>query len=54
MEKDPVCGMSIDPQRAAAVSEHQGRTYYFCSEECKQKFDRDPQRYVGKIVAKRS
>jgi Cu+-exporting ATPase len=46
MEKDPVCGMQVDPARAAASSEHQGKTYYFCSSHCKQKFDRDPKQFV--------
>jgi hypothetical protein len=31
MEKDPVCGMQVDPQKAVGTSEHQGKTYYFCS-----------------------
>jgi Cu+-exporting ATPase len=47
MEKDPVCGMSIDPQKAAGKSEYQGKTFYFCSADCKQAFDKEPQRYVG-------
>ena len=44
---DPVCNMKIDTERAAATSEYQGRTYYFCSTGCKQAFDSDPQRYAG-------
>jgi len=36
--KDPVCGMDIDPAAAAASEEHEGTTYYFCSEACYQKF----------------
>ena len=28
-EIDPVCGMTVDPQRAASTHEHAGRTYYF-------------------------
>jgi P-type Cu+ transporter len=47
MAKDPVCGTEVDPQQAAATSEYQGTTYYFCSAGCKQAFDQDPQRYVG-------
>ncbi len=45
--KDPVCGMEIDPETAAGKSEHQGVTYYFCSEGCKQSFDANPQQYLG-------
>jgi len=46
MEKDVVCGMQVDPNRAAGKSEYQGRTYYFCSIACKAKFDANPQHYV--------
>jgi Cu+-exporting ATPase len=38
-EIDPVCGMSVDPARAAGSSRIGGRTFYFCSASCKQKFD---------------
>lgn len=47
-DKDPVCGMEIDPATAAGQSEYQGQTYYFCSAGCKQKFDSDPAQYGGK------
>ena len=46
MTKDPVCGMSIEESKAAASLVHQGRTYYFCSENCKTKFLQDPLRYA--------
>ncbi|MBA2646036.1 MAG: heavy metal translocating P-type ATPase [Pyrinomonadaceae bacterium] len=36
---DPVCGMTVDPERAAGKSERDGQTYYFCSPMCKEKFD---------------
>jgi Cu+-exporting ATPase len=45
MEKDPVCGMQVDPAKAAGSSERNGKTYYFCSPRCKQKFDADPKQY---------
>ena len=47
MEKDPVCGMSVDPKSAAGKSDYQGKTYYFCSAGCKKAFDSDPEKYVG-------
>ena len=47
MEKDPVCGMDVDPRQAAGTSEYQGKTYYFCSAGCKRSFDKEPERYVG-------
>ena len=46
MVTDPVCKMQIDENKAAAKSEYQGKTYYFCAPICKTKFDRDPQQYV--------
>jgi Cu+-exporting ATPase len=46
--KDLVCGMDVDTETAAATSEYQGRTYYFCAPGCKKQFDRDPERYIGK------
>jgi Cu+-exporting ATPase len=47
MAKDPVCGMEVDPLRAADTSVYQGKVFYFCAAGCKQAFDQDPQRYVG-------
>ena len=44
---DPVCGMKVDPQRAAATSEHAAKLYYFCSPSCKKQFDKDASRYVA-------
>jgi Cu+-exporting ATPase len=45
--KDPVCGMQVEPAKAAATSEYRGQTYYFCSPGCKAKFDANPSQYVG-------
>jgi P-type Cu+ transporter len=44
---DPVCGMQVDPQKAAAKSELQGETYYFCCAGCKKKFEGNPAQYTG-------
>ena len=46
MAKDPVCGMEVDEGSAAATSEYQGKTYYFCAASCKERFDRSPEQYV--------
>ena len=43
---DPVCGMQVNQQNAAGRSAHQGKTFYFCSEDCKKQFDQDPEPYV--------
>jgi YHS domain-containing protein len=45
--KDLVCGMTIDPQIAAATSEYKGKTYYFCAKGCKVAFDKNPEKYVA-------
>ncbi|HJS59430.1 MAG TPA: cupredoxin domain-containing protein [Vicinamibacteria bacterium] len=38
-ETDPICGMAVLPERAAATSARGGRTYYFCSVGCQERFD---------------
>lgn len=47
MAKDPVCGMEVSPEKAAAKSQHGGNTVYFCSTGCKEKFDREPGKFTG-------
>jgi len=44
---DPVCGMKVDPEHAAARREHAGSTYYFCCDGCGHRFAADPARYLG-------
>ena len=46
MERDVVCGMQVDPAKAAGKSEFNGKTYYFCSQSCKAKFDANPSQYA--------
>jgi Cu+-exporting ATPase len=46
MEKDPVCGMAVDPSRAKGTHEHAGKTYYFCCAGCKEKFSAAPAKYL--------
>ena len=48
MERDVVCGMQVDPAKAAGTSDYNGKTYYFCSVTCKKKFDANPSQYAGK------
>jgi uncharacterized membrane protein YraQ (UPF0718 family)/YHS domain-containing protein len=50
--KDPVCGMTVDMATAEHRSVHHDETWYFCSAGCKETFDRDPAKYVGKYVGK--
>jgi RND family efflux transporter MFP subunit len=44
--QDPMCGMEIDPAKAAGKSAYNGKTYYFCSKSCKETFDKDPKKYA--------
>ena len=46
MEKDPVCGMQVDPASARAKFEHGGRTYFFCCAGCATKFEAAPEKYL--------
>jgi Cu+-exporting ATPase len=43
---DPVCGMKVQPEKAAATREFQGKTYYFCGKGCAAKFDADPEKWL--------
>jgi len=45
--KDPVCGMKVKKSQAAAVSDYEGKKYYFCAVGCKEKFDKDPKKYLS-------
>src|ERR1700728_3785055 len=47
VEKDPVCGMTVNPDRAAAQSVHDGKTFYFCGQSCAKKFAASPEKYLG-------
>jgi P-type Cu+ transporter len=44
---DPVCGMTVNPLSAAGSFEHNGQTYYFCSQHCLHKFREDPERFLS-------
>jgi Cu+-exporting ATPase len=50
--KDPVCGMAVDANRSSS-HEHAGRTYYFCSQRCHERFVNDPEHFLrpGKASA---
>jgi YHS domain-containing protein len=44
--KDAVCGMNVSPQSAKATSIFDKTAYVYCSENCKSKFDKEPQKYL--------
>lgn len=45
--KDPVCGMTVEIPNAEFTAEHEGLTYYFCSQGCLDRFTADPGAYVS-------
>jgi len=44
---DVVCGMELNPAEVEYVSEYKGEKYYFCSENCKDHFEKDSEKYAG-------
>jgi len=48
MALDPVCGMTVDPAKAAGAFDYKGTKYYFCSKHCLHSFGSDPERYLSK------
>ena len=46
MKTDPVCGMQVDPAKAAGTAEYQGETYYFCGQRCLDRFRADPAKFL--------
>jgi P-type Cu+ transporter len=44
---DPVCGMTVEPSRAAGSVDYQGRTYYFCGRRCLERFRENPEPFVS-------
>ncbi|HEX3034306.1 MAG TPA: heavy metal translocating P-type ATPase [Thermodesulfobacteriota bacterium] len=51
LEKDPVCGMDVDPESAAGSYEYEGKTYFFCNPSCLKKFQTDPAKYLTEAPA---
>ncbi|TML89285.1 MAG: YHS domain-containing protein [Actinobacteria bacterium] len=48
---DPVCGMQVRIVNAPASADHAGRTVYFCSDRCRERFEAEPDRYTEKAAA---
>ena len=46
MAKDPICGMQVS-ESTSFTSDHMGQKFYFCSQNCKNTFDKDPMKYMG-------
>lgn len=52
MAKDPVCGMDVEEGKICST--YEGKRYCFCSQMCKESFDKDPSKYVKSGEKKRS
>jgi uncharacterized membrane protein YraQ (UPF0718 family)/YHS domain-containing protein len=48
---DPVCGMQVEVANASARTEHEGQTFWFCSDHCRHRFESDPDRYDERAVS---
>ena len=46
---DPVCGMTVNPESAAGSFAYEGKTYFFCSTSCQEKFRKDPPAFLNKV-----
>ena len=46
MAIDPVCGMEVEEQTTKDKAMHEGTTYYFCSKDCAETFQEDPEDYL--------
>jgi Cu+-exporting ATPase len=51
LERDPVCGMNVNPATASHIHEHNGKKYYFCCAGCGEKFKASPDTYLKKSAA---
>ena len=49
---DPICGMTVEPDKAAAKYQYGGQVFYFCCEHCLGKFKTDPEKYAAAAGAK--
>jgi YHS domain-containing protein len=46
MTKDVVCGMDVSEKESEYQSQYGGQQFYFCSEDCKRTFDRQPEDFA--------
>ena len=44
--RDPVCGMTVDPDAGKPTAGHAGHIYHFCSASCQGKFQKEPEKYL--------
>lgn len=44
--QDPVCGATVNKDNLTPTCTHRGREFFFCCEDCRQAFEKDPTRYL--------
>ncbi len=44
--KDPVCGMTIEKDKAEGTYGYDNKTYHFCAVSCKERFAKEPEKYI--------
>lgn len=47
MATDQVCRMAISEEKAVETTEYKGKTYYFCGKGCKERFEKEPEKYLS-------
>ena len=52
MERDPVCGMTVESDTAVGPETEAGRSFYFCSETCRNRFRANPAAYTASGTAR--
>lgn len=52
MVRDPVCHMKLVERKVIAKSEYKGKIYYFCAFFCKERFDKEPEKYLEETAAR--
>jgi YHS domain-containing protein len=50
MATDPVCGLKVDEKNAPASATYAGKPVYFCSNECKEMFLKNPEAYAAQLA----
>ncbi|GJM15999.1 MAG: YHS domain-containing protein [Thermodesulfobacteriota bacterium] len=53
MVKDPMCGKEVEEKKVNELSEYNGKKYYFCSKECKLRFEMNPEKYQVKVIIRK-
>ena len=50
LERRKKVRLRVRPDLGVTPQKYEGRTYYFCSQECKEEFEKNPQRFAGQTI----